>query len=152
MPDAATALAIFVLLLLAGALAVVLIVGDIIGFKRIKQRVLEKGSWVKIVNTSCEPLLYGQVVGTKFLGTPNFAMALWGLLLPEAFSAELVTGLNERFPGQKDAEGHFLVLALTGGDLDRDRAVGPRQDHGIEPAICVDERGVHPSNSDEGFA
>ncbi len=86
-------------------------------FKRIEQRVLQKGSWVKIVNTSYEPLFYGQLVATRFADSRNFSMALRGLLLPEAFSADLVAGLNERFPGQKDAEGHFLVLAWTVGYL-----------------------------------
>jgi hypothetical protein len=110
MPDVVIALAIFALVLL-----VVVSTIQAIRFKRITQRVLKKASWVQITNTSFEPLFYGQVVGTRwtrFLGRHDFT-ALRGLLLPEAFSAELGAGLNERFPDQKDAEGHFLVFALT---------------------------------------
>ena len=113
MPDAAIAFAIFILLLLA----VVSI--RAIRFKIITRRVLAKGSWVQISNPSYEPLFYGQVVRTRwlsFLGFHDYT-ALRGLFLPEAFSAELVAAFNERFPGQKDAQGHFLVLALTAGNL-----------------------------------
>jgi len=113
MPDAAVAFAIFILLLLA----VVSI--RAIRFKIITRRVLAKGSWVQISNPSYEPLFYGQVVRTRwlsFLGFHDYT-ALRGLFLPEAFSAELVAVFNERFPGQRDAQGHFLVLALTAGNL-----------------------------------
>jgi hypothetical protein len=113
MSDVAIAFAIFMLLLLS----VVSI--RAIRFKIITRSVLTKGSWVQISNPSYEPLFYGQVVRARwlsFLGFHDYT-ALRGLLLPEAFSVELVAAFNERFPGQKDAQGHFLVLALTAGNL-----------------------------------
>jgi hypothetical protein len=113
MSDAAVAFAIFMLLLLA------VVSVRAIRYKIIMRRVLAKGSWVQISNPSYEPLFYGQVVRVRwfsFLGFHDYT-ALRGLLLPEAFSAELVAVFNERFPGQKDAQGHVLVLALTAGNL-----------------------------------
>jgi hypothetical protein len=71
------------------------------------------GSWLQISNASYEPLFYGQLLAARFVDSPDFTLALRGLLLPEAFSAELVALLNEGFREQKDRNGHFLVLALT---------------------------------------
>jgi hypothetical protein len=76
------------------------------------------GAWLQISNESGEPVFYGQLLAARFIDSPDFTLALRGLLLPQAFSfsAKLVALLNENFPEQKDRNGHFLVLALTAFD------------------------------------
>jgi hypothetical protein len=80
------------------------------------------GRWVEIVNTSFEPMFYGEVVrstAATATGRSPLTMALRGVLVPQAFSPQLTSDLAQKYPASKDAQGHFLVLALTdpGNDL-----------------------------------
>jgi hypothetical protein len=88
-------------------------IGEVGLFLKLRRVLTAEGSWIEISNTSCEPLFYGQSLGRRS-GQSNVTIALRGLLLPEALSTDLVAALNQKFPNQKDTEGHFLVLAVTG--------------------------------------